>query len=102
MGKQGLTIGPHARGILVDPEEASVEQIAQALDYLVFNTGGRLAMERRAYRKGYEMRWENVAWAMLQYALFLRQEKQRSTGRDVIFKRCKESLFERTNSLLFV
>jgi glycosyltransferase involved in cell wall biosynthesis len=102
VAKQGLVIGSHARGILVDPEEASVEQIAQALDYLVFNTDRRFAMEKRAYRKGYEMRWENTAWAMLQYALFLEQEKQTSTGRDIIFKRCKESPFERINSLLFV
>ena len=102
MGKQGLILGPHARGILVDPEEASVEQIAQALDYLVFNTDRRLAMERRAYRKGYEMSWENTAWAILQYALFLEDEKQISTGSDVIFKRCKESAFEGINDRLSV
>jgi hypothetical protein len=100
--KQGLIIGSHARGILVDPGEASVEQIAQALDYLVFNTNRRLAMERRAHRRGYEMRWDNTAWAMLQYALFLEEERRISTGRGVIFKRDKESLFERINSLLFV
>jgi len=102
LGKQGLIIGSHARGILVDPGEASVEQIAQALDYLVFNTDRRLAMERRAHRRGYEMRWDNTAWAMLQYTLFLEEERKISTGRGVIFKRGKESSFERINSLLFV
>jgi glycosyltransferase involved in cell wall biosynthesis len=33
----GLVIGRYARGILVDPGEASVEQIARALDFLVFS-----------------------------------------------------------------
>ena len=65
-GKQGLIIGSRACGILVDPGEASVEQIAQALDYLVFHADKRLMMERRAHRRGYEMRWDNTAWATLQ------------------------------------
>jgi len=34
----GLVIGRYARGILVDPGEASVEQIAEALDFLVFKS----------------------------------------------------------------
>ena len=38
----GVVIGRHARGILVDPGEPSVEQIAEALDYLVFNRDKRL------------------------------------------------------------
>ncbi|MBW1769836.1 MAG: hypothetical protein JRJ17_01475 [Deltaproteobacteria bacterium] len=101
-GKQGLVIGSRARGILVDPGEASVEQIAQALDYLVFNADKRLAMERRAHRRGYEMRWDNTAWAMLQYIFFLEEERQISTGRGVTFERGKESAFERLSGLALV
>ncbi|MDD5011639.1 MAG: hypothetical protein PHQ00_05910, partial [Phycisphaerae bacterium] len=44
----GLVIGRHARGILVDPGEESVEQTAQALDYLVFHQAQRLLMEKQA------------------------------------------------------
>ena len=44
------------------------------------------------------MRQENTAWPMLQYALFLEEEKRIAPGRDVIFKRCKESSFEMIDS----
>jgi len=43
---EGLVVGRHARGILVDAGEPSVEQMAQALDTVVFNRDRRLAMER--------------------------------------------------------
>jgi len=101
-GKQGLVIGSRARGVLVDPGEVSVEQIARALDYLVFNADKRLAIERRAHRRGHEMRWDNTAWAMLQYIFFLEEERQISTGRGVTFERHKESVFERTSGLASV
>ena len=54
---QGLVVGRHARGMLVDPGEPSVDQIAEALDWLVFNPKRRLAMERQAHQRGYQMRW---------------------------------------------
>ncbi|UCF16159.1 MAG: hypothetical protein JSW59_01610, partial [Phycisphaerales bacterium] len=38
----GAVIGRYARGILVDPGEPSIEQIARGLDFLVFNEGKRL------------------------------------------------------------
>ena len=74
--------------------------IAQALDYLVFNADERLAMERRAHRRGYEMRWDNTAWATLQYIFFLEEERQIFTGRGVTFERSKESAFERLSLAL--
>lgn len=92
--KKGLVIGSHARGILVDPGEDSVEQIAQALDYLVFNRAKRLAMEKRAHRRGYQMKWDNTAWAILQYLEFVKEQHDIVTGRGIEFTRQKASVFE--------
>jgi glycosyltransferase involved in cell wall biosynthesis len=89
----GLNIGKFARGILVDPGEPSIEQIAKAIDYLVFNKEKRLMMERQAHQRGYQMRWDNSAWALLQYIDFVRDQKHIITGRGVTFAR------ERTSSL---
>lgn len=92
---EGLIIGRHARGILVDPGEPSVEQIAQALDYLVFNQKKRLLMEKQAHQRGYQMRWDNSAWALLQYIDFVEDEKEIVTGRGVKFTRAKPSILQR-------
>ena len=83
----GAVIGRYARGILVDPGEPSIEQIAKALDFLVFNEGKRLVMEKQAHQRGYQMRWNNSAWALLQYVDFVREEKEIVTGRGVKFTR---------------
>lgn len=88
---EGVVIGRYARGILVDPGEPSVEQIAQALDYLVFNEGKRLMMERQAHQRGYQMQWNNSAWALVQYIDFVREQKEIVTGRGVKFTRQKPS-----------
>jgi len=90
----GLNIGKFARGILVDPGEPSVEQIAKALDYLVFNKQKRLMMEKQAHQRGYQMRWDNSAWALLQYIDFVRDQKHIITGRGVTFTREKTSTLE--------
>jgi glycosyltransferase involved in cell wall biosynthesis len=87
----GITIGRFARGILVDPEEASIEQIAQALDFLVFEKEKRLRMEKQAHQRGYQMRWANSAWAMVQYIDFVSEEKEITTGRGMKFLREKPS-----------
>lgn len=92
---EGLVIGRHARGILVDPGESSIEQIAQALDYLVFNQKKRLLMEKQAHQRGYQMRWYNSAWSLLQYIDFIREEKDIITGRGVKFAREKTSIFQK-------
>ncbi len=92
---QGLVIGRHARGILVDPGETSVEQIAEALDYLIFNKKKRLMMEKQAHQRGYQMRWGNSAWALLQYIDFVREEKEIVTGRGVKFTREKPSILQK-------
>jgi hypothetical protein len=91
---KGAVIGRYARGILVDPGEASIEQIAQGLDYLVFNKHKRLRMEKQAHQRGYQMRWSNSAWALLQYVDFVREQKEIVTGRGVTFTRKKPSVLE--------
>jgi len=88
---EGVIVGRYARGILVDPGEPSVEQMAQALDYVVFNERKRIMMERQAHQRGYQMRWNNSAWALLQYIDFVREQKEIVTGRGVKFKREKPS-----------
>jgi glycosyltransferase involved in cell wall biosynthesis len=93
--KDGLIIGRHARGILVDPGEPSVEQIAQGLDFLVFNQERRLRMERQAHQRGYQMSWNNSAWALLQHIDFVREEKEIVTGRGVRFVREKPSFYQK-------
>jgi hypothetical protein len=93
--KQGLVIGRHARGILVDADEPSVEQIAQAIDYLVFHKESRLRMERQAHQRGYQMRWSNSAWALLQHIEFISESKKIISGRAIGFKRKKPSLWQR-------
>lgn len=90
----GVVIGRHARGILVDPGETSVEQIAQALDYLVFDQSKRLLMEKQAHQRGYQMSWHNTAWALLQHIDFLSEENGIHTGRGLAFKREKPSVYE--------
>lgn len=92
---EGLILGRHARGILVDAGEASVEQIAEGLDYLVFNKNKRLVIERQAHQRGYQMRWQNTAWALLQHIEFVREDKEIITGRGITFKREKTSVFQR-------
>jgi glycosyltransferase involved in cell wall biosynthesis len=87
----GLILGRHTRGILVDDGEASVEQIAEALDNLVFNRDKRLRMEKQAHQRGYQMRWQNTAWALLQHIEFVREQKEIVTGRGITFEREKPS-----------
>ncbi|MDH4239642.1 MAG: hypothetical protein OEW48_08775 [Phycisphaerae bacterium] len=89
----GLVIGRYARGILVDPGEASVEQIARALDFLVFNQSERLAMEKEAHQRGFQMQWNNSAWALLQHIKFIREERELVTGRAEKFTREKTSIY---------
>ncbi len=92
--QRGIVLKKRARGILVDPEEPSVEQIAQGLDYLVFNMDERLAMERRSHRRGYQMRWDNTAWQLLQYVHFIREKREIVSGRGIEFNRDKQSIYE--------
>ncbi len=93
--KPGLVIGRHARGILVDAGEPSVEQIAEALDYLVFNKKRRLQMEKQAHQRGYQMRWDNTAWALLQHIEFVEDQKAIVTGRGIKFDREKASIYQK-------
>jgi glycosyltransferase involved in cell wall biosynthesis len=91
---EGIIIGRYARGILVDPGEPSVEQIAKGLDYLVFNMDKRLMMEKQAHQRGYQMSWNNSAWGLLQYIDFVREQKEIVTGRGIKFNREKPSTLQ--------
>jgi len=71
-----------------------VEQIAEALDFLVFNQNKRLAMEKEAHQRGFQMQWNNSAWALLQHIKFIREEKELVTGRAEIFTREKTSIYQ--------
>jgi glycosyltransferase involved in cell wall biosynthesis len=93
---EGVIIGRYARGILIDPGEASIQQIALALDYVVFNQHKRLMMETQAHQRGYQMRWDNSAWALLQYADFVREQREIVTGRGIKFIREKPSPIQLT------
>ena len=92
---KGLVIGRFARGILVDGGEGAADQIAEALDFLVFEKGKRLRMEKQAHQRGYQMRWSNSAWALVQYIDFVSEDKEITTGRGVRFFREKESALQR-------
>lgn len=83
--QDGVVVGRHARGILIDPGEDSIRQIAQALDYLVFNQTKRILMEKQAHQRGYQMRWQNTAWALLQHIEFVKEGKEIVTGRGIKF-----------------
>jgi len=97
--RPGLMTGRHARGILVDAGEPCVKQIAQGLDFLVFDRPRRLRMEKQAHQRGYQMRWENTAWALLQYIKFIIEEKEIVTGRGPAFKRQKPSKLEKKTKI---
>ena len=94
---RGVVIGRYARGILVDPGEPSVEQIAQALDGLNFDQGKRLRMGKQAHRRGCQMKWHNTAWTLLQQIDLIREEKEMISDKDIIFKREKPSIFQKCN-----
>ncbi len=99
---KGLVMGRYVRGILVDPGEEAVEQIATALDYLVFNKQRRLYMEKQAHQRGYQMSWSNTAWALLQYIEFLREENEIITGRGITFVREKPSKLSQSRRIVNV
>ena len=96
----GLVVGRHARGMLVDPGEPSVDQIAQALDQLVFNPKRRLMMERQAHQRGYQMRWHNTAWSLIQHIDFITEEKEIISGRGPKFSREKASILQKATKPL--
>jgi len=88
----GVVLGRYARGILVDPGEDSVDQIARALDLVVFDEDLRLRMEREAHQRGYQMGWHNSAWALLQQVGLVREKKEMTEGRGPRFVRERPSI----------
>ena len=88
-GREGIIVDKHARGILVDPGEPSIEQIAQGLDYLVFDRDERLRMEKRAHERGHRMRWDNVAWELLQHIEFVQSKRREAPSRGLQLTRKK-------------
>jgi hypothetical protein len=57
-------------------------------------------MEKQAHQRGYQMRWQNTAWALLQHIEFVREDKGIITGRGITFKREKPSIFQKKDSSL--
>ena len=98
---QGVVMGRHARGILIDSGLLGVEQIAEAIDYLIFNESKRLLMEKQAHQRGYQMSWENTAWGLLQHIDFLSEENQIQTGRGLKFKREKSSVYQLAKNIKY-
>jgi glycosyltransferase involved in cell wall biosynthesis len=94
----GVVIGRYARGILVDPGEDSVEQMARALDLVVFNEDLRLRMEKEAHQRGYQMGWHNSAWALLQQVGYVSDKKEMAAGRGPRFLREKPSVLSESSS----
>ena len=82
------------RGILIDPGQESIDEIAEGLDYLVFNQSQRLLMEKQAHQRGYQMSWDNTAWGLLQHIEFINEEYKIHTGRGLKFKREKSSIYQ--------
>jgi len=52
-------------------------------------------MEKRAHERGYQMRWHNSAWELLQYIQFVKEKQEIVTGRGIEFAREKPSIFEK-------
>ncbi len=94
----GVVIGRYARGILVDPGEDSVEQIARALDLVVFNEDLRLRVEKEAHQRGHQMGWHNSAWALLQQIGFVSDKREIAVGRGTRFAREKPSILSESSS----
>ena len=92
---EGLIVGRYARGILVDPGQPSIQQIALAFDYVVFNQKKRLMMEKQAHQRGYQMRWQNTAWALIQHIDFVTEEEGITSGRGPKFIREKTSILQK-------
>lgn len=97
LGQSGVIIGPHARGILVDAGTPAIEQIAQALDYLIYNPDERLEMEMRAHERGFQMRWQNTAWELMQSIRFVRDKQDQARG--LVFTRARASVYQKRNAL---
>ena len=79
------------RGILVDPERP--KQIAEGLDFLVFNKDDRLEMEVSSGERGHQMRWPFVTEILLRHLDYVEGRKSNTSGRGVTFTRLKESTF---------
>ncbi|MBN2330527.1 MAG: hypothetical protein JXC85_01820 [Candidatus Aenigmarchaeota archaeon] len=88
-----MNIGdPDARGLLTHCGEPSVEETAQALDYLLISREGqrlRSQYEHNAHVLGHETAWPNSAWKICQYGDFLHTEKNMVRGRMKAFRRSK-------------
>jgi hypothetical protein len=50
-------------------------------------------MEKDAHQRGFQMQWNNIAWALLQHVKFVREEKALVTGRAENFTRDRASIY---------
>jgi hypothetical protein len=51
-------------------------------------------MEKEAHQRGFQMQWNNSAWALLQHIRFIREERELVTGRAEKFTREKISIYQ--------
>jgi hypothetical protein len=58
---------------------------------VVFEKDKRLRMERQAHQRGYQMRWANSAWGLIQFIEFISEEREIATGRGMNFIRERDS-----------
>ena len=87
---------PDSRGILVDligkyENRPSINQMAKALEYLVFNEKARSQMGKNARSRGHEMNWDNVTRELVQYCSLLLENKFAQKSEPVIITRDVEA-----------
>ena len=95
--KKGITgNNPDSRGIQVDllgkyENRPSVNQLAKALEYLVFNEKARSQIGKNARSRGHEMNWENVTRGLIQYFSLLLENKLTQKSEPVIITKDGET-----------
>ena len=82
---------PDARGLLIDyngknRDEPDVEQIADALEYVVSNRSARLLMEAKARARGITMTWDNGAREIFQEMQITIERRGLSKEKEIEFK----------------
>ena len=51
-------------------------------------------MEKRAHERGYQMRWDNSAWELLQHLEFIKERRDIITSRGIKLTRQKPSVLK--------
>jgi len=83
-----------SRGILVDlkgkyKNEPDVKQIAEGLDFLVFNEKARVQIGINARKRGFEMKWDNVTFELVKHIGSILESKFAIKRTPIILKKDK-------------